>query len=211
MQAAPRGAEDGTIYWTDRADRLELAVVLEPEAPADRTLEAVYVLTVAVGDALAGLVPPALPVAYAWPGDLLLDGARVGGVRVALAPVAGAGAVPPWLVRGLTISVGPLADDPGRLPELTSLHGEGAGDVTVVAMVEAVTRHLLRWTNHWLEDGFVPVQSAWNRRCFRRGEVGQLTLGDRQLEGPVAGLDAAGALVVGEHRADLHQALGMLS
>ena len=89
VRAAPRGIDDGTVYWTDRTDRLELAIVLEPETPARRALEAVYVLTVAAGDALEQLLPPEVPVAFAWPGDLIVDGAKIGSVQVALAPVAG--------------------------------------------------------------------------------------------------------------------------
>ena len=53
VRAAPRGIDDGTLYWADRSDRLDLAIVLEPEAPAARTLEALYVLTLAAGDAMA--------------------------------------------------------------------------------------------------------------------------------------------------------------
>ena len=80
-RAAPRGVDDGTVYWTERHDRLEMAVVLEPEAPARTTLQAAHVLMVAVGDALGALVPPGKPVAFAWPTTLLLDGALLGRVR----------------------------------------------------------------------------------------------------------------------------------
>jgi BirA family transcriptional regulator, biotin operon repressor / biotin---[acetyl-CoA-carboxylase] ligase len=203
VRAAPRGVDDGTVYWADRPDRLDLAVVLEPEAPAARTLEAVYVLTVAAGDALGALLPPALPVAFAWPGDLILDGAKVGQVRAALAPVAGDEAIPPWLVLGLTMSVGPLGDDPGRLPDRTSLHEEGAGGVTAVQLVESVTRHLLHWTARWLEEGLGPVRAAWNPRCFRLGESSEFALADRRVAGEVRGLDAGGAFLVDGHRLEL--------
>ena len=112
VRAAPRGVDDGTLYWTERSDRVDLAVVLEPESPAAQTLEALYVLTVAAGDALGAALPPVVPVAYGWPGDLILAGARVGRVRAALAPVADADGVPPWLVVGLQIDVAALGDDP---------------------------------------------------------------------------------------------------
>jgi biotin-(acetyl-CoA carboxylase) ligase len=210
VQAAPRGVEDGTVYWTDRADRLEIALVLEPEAPAARTLEAVYVLTVATGEALAHLLPPAVPIAYAWPGDILLDGARAGRVRAALAPVADDADVPPWLVLGLTLELAPVGGDPGHLPDRTSLHEQGAGEVTVVELIEGVTRHLLRWTSHWLESGLDPARSAWNLRCFRRGRHAQLSLADERIEGTVAGLDGQGALVVGERRLELKDSLELL-
>jgi biotin-(acetyl-CoA carboxylase) ligase len=210
VATAPRGVEDGTVYWTDRADRLEIALVLEPEAPAARTLEAVYVLTVATGAALAHLLPPAVPVAYAWPGDILLDGARAGRVRAAVAPVAAGADVPPWLVLGLTVELAPAGGEPGRLPDRTSLHEQGAGEVTVVELIEGVTRHLLRGTGSWLESGLEPVRSAWNRHCFRRGRHGRLSLADERVEGIVAGLDDRGALVVGDRRLTLQDALELL-
>lgn len=210
VRAAPRGLDDGTVYWTDRADRLELAVVLEPEAEAGPTLEAVYVLTVATGDALGALLPPAKPVAYAWPGHVLLDGASLGRVRAALAPVAGEAGVPPWLVLGLELAVGPLGEDPGLTPERTSLAEEGAGDVTVAALTEAVARHFLHWTGRWLDDGLAPVRAAWNRRCFRRGEEERIVLGGRSLAGRVEGLAEDGAFVIGGERLRLLDHLGLV-
>ncbi len=208
--AAPRGIDDGTVYWTERADRLEIGLVLEPEAPAAPTLEAVYVLTVAVGEALAELLPPAVPVAFAWPGDVLLDGARTGRVRAALAPVADVADVPPWLVLGLTVDLAPLGDAPGRLPDRTSLHEQGAGEVTAAALLESVTRHLLFWTSRWLEDGLEPIRVDWNRRCFHLGRSGGLALASERVEGVVAGLDPGGALLVGERRVELGAALDLL-
>jgi biotin-(acetyl-CoA carboxylase) ligase len=203
VRAAPRGIDDGTVYWTDRADRLEVAVVLEPEAAAAATLESLYVMTVATGDALSALLPPLKPVAFAWPGHILLDGAGLGRVRAALAPVAGEDAVPPWLVLGLGIAVGPLGDDPGRFPDRTSLYEEGAGDVTVDALLESVGRHFLRWTGRWLDEGLEPVRASWNRRCFQHGEVGELVLGGERFAGPVRGLAEDGTFVIDRARLDL--------
>lgn len=210
VRAAPRGIDDGTVYWTDRTDRLEIAVVLEPETPSARTLEAVFLLTVATGEALANLLPPVVPIAYAWPGDILLDGARAGRVRAALAPVADAATIPPWLVLGLTIDLAPRPGGPGRVPDRTSLHAQGAGEVTVAELIEGIMRHLLRWTGRWLESGLDPARSAWNLRCFRRGRQGELVWAHGRIEGIVTGLDAGGAFVVGERRLELRDALGML-
>jgi biotin-(acetyl-CoA carboxylase) ligase len=209
-RAAPRGIDDGTVYWTDRADRLELAFVLEPEAGAARTLQAFHVLTVAAGDALGALLPPQLPVAFAWPGDLLLDGARLGRVRAALAPIADPLAVPPWLVLGLSLSVAPLGPEPGRFPDRIALHDAGAGEITVPRLVESVTRHFLAWTSRWLDEGFAPVRAAWNRRCFRRGETGAPVLLGERVEGEIGGLDAEGALMVDARRYPLAAMLDQL-
>lgn len=211
VRAAPRGVEDGTLYWTERHDRLDLALVLEPEAPAASALEALYVLTVAAGEALGTALPPAVPVAFGWPGDLILAHARVGRLQAALAPVAGADGVPPWLVIGLRIDVAPLDVDPGQMAERTSLHGEGAGDVGVVPLLESVSRRFLLWTGRWLESGPARVRAAWNARCYRRGETATLTFAGELVEGRVTGLDAHGAFVVGERSFDLLPCLDMLA
>lgn len=211
VRAAPRGVDDGTLYWTERGDRLDLAIVLEPEAPAARTLEAVYVLTVATGDALGAALPPVVPVAFGWPGDLILARARVGRVQAALAPVADTDGVPPWLVVGLRIDVAPLGENPGLVPDRTSLHGEGAGDVGVVQLVESISRHFLLWTNRWQEDGLAPIRAAWNARCYRRHETATLSLTDGPVEGRIDGLDAQGAFVVGGRPFDLLHCRHMLA
>lgn len=211
VRAAPRGVDDGTLYWTERSDRVDLAVVLEPEAPAAQTLEALYVLMVAAGDALGAALPPVVPVAFGWPGDLILAQARVGRVQAALAPVADTDGVPPWLVLGLRIDVAALGDNPGLMVERTSLHGEGAGDVGVVQLVESVSRHFLLWTNRWQEDSLAPIRAAWNARCYRRGETATLTLAEGPVEGRIDGLDVHGRFVVGGSSFDLLHCRDMLA
>ena len=147
VRAAPRGIDDGTVYWTERTDRLELAIVLEPETPARRALEAVYVLTVAAGEALGGLLPPGV-------GGLRLAGRphprrREGRHRAgALAPVAGPRRRPPWLVLGLALrSAAPRPGDADR----TSLR-RGARRA-VVQLVESIAGHLLHWIGRWQAGG----------------------------------------------------------
>ena len=167
IRAAPRGIEHGTVYWSERADLLDMALVLEPEAPASASLEAVHLLTVAGCEALAQLVPPALPVACAWPGDLLLDGARLGGVRAAMAPTIDPAAPPPWLVIGLRLRLDPF--------------GAASDTTTAAALVEAVTRHFLRWTGRMpgrrsgagarsLEPTLLPPRRARRARAGRRAD-----------------------------------------
>lgn len=207
----PRGLDDGTVYWTDRRDRLLLAVALEPEAPLPQTLLATYVLTVAVGDALGALLPPALPVAFAWPGGIVLDGARLGQLRVAVAAIAEPDSVPPWLLLGLDLAVGPVPHEPGATPDVTTLADAGAGEISVVQLAESVTRYLLHWTHRWQETGFADVRTAWNERCFRRGETATLALAAGQFMGSIAGLDGEGRFRIGEAALSLDAALPELA
>ncbi len=119
--------------------------------------------------------------------------------------------IPPWLVLGLTLDLAPLPRDPEPLPERTSLHDQGAGEVSATGLMAGVARHLLRWTNRRLELGLEPVRSAWNLRCYRRGRPSGLTFAEERIEGVVAGLDESGALVVGERRLTLAGGLDLLA
>ena len=184
IRAAPRGIDHGTVYWSEQAGLLDMALVLEPEAPASASLEAVHMLTVAGCEALAQLVPPALPVACAWPAEIVLDGARLGGVRATMAPTIDPTAPPPWLVVGLRL----------RLDFL----GDASDTATAAAMVEAVSRSFLSWSARCLKDGPAPVHAAWNGRCIHLGEPAELSLDGERITGLVAGLDAAGYFIVGD-------------
>ena len=68
----------------------------------------------------------------------------------------------------------------------------------------------MRWTGRWLESGLDQIRPPWNLRCFRRGRHGQLGLAEERIEGTVAGLDADGALVIGERRLALAHAMDLL-
>ena len=208
-RAAPRGLDDGTVYWSDRTDRLLLAVAIEPEAPRAEALRAVHVLGVAAVDALGALVPPGLSLAFAWPGDLVLDGARVGRVRAALGATADAGEVPPWLVLGLEVEVEASAGTPGDEPhDRASLADSGAGEaVTAVRLAEDTARHFLGWAQRCRDEGFGPVRDAWNARCFGRGAEATFEVAGQRRSGVVRGLDEGGDLCVGAAALPLEAAL----
>jgi biotin-(acetyl-CoA carboxylase) ligase len=209
VRAAPRGIEDGTVYWSARDDLLDMALVLEPELASLPTLDAVYLLAVATCEALGRLVPPTAAAACAWPGDLLLAGARVGGMRAGMAPTADPAAPPPWLVLGLCLQ---LADVPGGdLPDRTSLAAQGAGEITAPALLDAVCERFLRWAGRWREDGPASLYAAWNRRCYRCGETGMLTLHGEPIPGVIGGLDPEGRFVIGRRRLRLTDALELLA
>lgn len=193
---APRGLDDGTVYWCGRADRLGLAFALEPEVPRAAALGAVHVLTVAAGEAL-GL--PA--VAFAWPAGLVVDGAGVGRVRAAVGPTcAAAGAVPPWLVLGLDLR-------PPQAGEEPPVPADGpAGPAALMA--QRVARSFLAWNRRWREEGFAPVRAAWNARCLGLGEPATVRVrGGGFRSGEVGGLDEAGGLRVGDAVVPLETAL----
>jgi BirA family biotin operon repressor/biotin-[acetyl-CoA-carboxylase] ligase len=83
-------------------------------------------------------------------------------------------------------------------------------EVSVVELVEGVTRHLLLWIARWLDEGLAPVRAAWNRRCFRLGRSAEMSIGEVRAEGVIGGLDEEGALALGNLRLRLQEAMELL-
>ncbi len=172
--AAARAGEGeaGDFHWSQRLDRVELAIVLEPEPPVAESLTMLPLAMVAFGDALGAIGPPVLAVHFRWPDAVDVNGGFVGGFRVAMAEVENDDQVPAWLVIGFSIAVQmDLTDDaPGRKVNETTLYDEGCGDITADQLTESFARHFLTWVHRWEEEGFEPVRLAWLARLKQTDE-----------------------------------------
>lgn len=203
------GVLDGLLVLADRTDRLALALLLEPDRPRAPTLLALYLLANAAADALAARLPPLLPVTHRWPGGLLVDGAEIGRLRLAVAD--GPAEQPPaWIVLGLDIRLA-AGVEPGLEPDRTSLAELGCADTTAVELAEGVSRHFLTWLERLEQDGLGPVRATWNARCHERGRQVALALDGGPHVGTLRGIDADGALELGQTRLPLEAALGALA
>jgi len=173
IAAARAGAEAAALFWADRQDAVDLAVVLRPDVTAKYPENIAYVGMNAVGDALAGLLPEQAPVAFEWPDRILVNDGCIGGTRLAAAPTSSVGQVPDWMVWSVLLAIEPDPDDePGHHPDVTTLGDEFAYNelFSMADLLEAIARHFLRWTTRWQEDGFAPVRAAWMDRALGHHE-----------------------------------------
>jgi len=215
LEEADAGAGPGTVVWSVRPDRLDCAIVLAPDEPLAVSLPVAYVALLGLGDALGALGPPNVPVTFGWPDRIEVNGAEVGGIRLAAAPVISPAAIPDWMVIGIAIRIlgEPNDDSPGLHPHRTALHEEGFGEVEAMPLLESFSRHFLAWMNRWQEDGFDPVRNAWlSRASGHDGEI-KVERGGRTVTGSFTGIDSDGALLLGLedgiHRVPLGDALAI--
>ncbi len=193
---------DGLLVWNERRDRLQLALLLEPETSLAESLQALLVFTLATGDALGGFTAPALPLALRWPATVLIDGIELLRVRCAWEESDGAGAIPRWLVLGFDV---PMYEppEPGRTPDRLTIEGAAGEPVPPAAIVERFARLFLLWLDRWQGEGMAPIVRAWNQRLEGRGRVCRVRFGGIEAAGIVEGLDEEGRLVVGGRRLTL--------
>jgi biotin-(acetyl-CoA carboxylase) ligase len=150
--APERGA--GTLAWVRSAGRAEAAVVLEPELPLSAARLAFLAAANALADALAADGPPEIPVEFAWPGKLRVNGANCGTLRLAAPPGCAEDEVPAWLVLGMEARITlTLAVEPGERPDLTGLAEEGWEDLTAAELTAGWARHLMAGLDDWQAKG----------------------------------------------------------
>lgn len=196
--AARRGmTAAGDLFWRADEDRLDLALMLEPQVPARRCLDMLFAAMVAFGDAVGALAPPEVSIRYRWPCLLLANGAELGAVALAAAEDL-EGGVPRWLVVGLRAAIRPRpgAPEPGLAPQRTTLWDEGCGTLSRDRLLEAWSRHFLAWLDCWESEGSRPLLLAWQARGEAPGEAVRIAYDGGIVEGRFLGLDAAGDMLL---------------
>jgi hypothetical protein len=160
--AADAGA--GTLVHVGRFDLAEFAVVLEPDEPLRTARRALFAGLTALADALAVHAPPEKPVSFQWPATIWIDGAIVGGARLAWPAGASEEVAPEWLVFAAMIRTAATGGEgPGLHPLGTTLDAEGF-DHDPNRLVESFARHLMVAIDTWQQDGFAEVAKNYLSR-----------------------------------------------
>ena len=202
---AADGAAEGTLVWgleqtAGRGRRgrgwhsppgnLYMSAVLRPGKPAAQSALIGFVAAVALADALQDLGLAAARLHLKWPNDVLVDKAKVAGILVETAAIAGE--TPPWLVLGMGVN---LAHAPENTPYLaTTLRAAGLASVTVESLLETLAVRLAEWYGRWQNEGFAPVRAAWLKRATGLGEPIEVRLDQELLRGRFVALEEDGAL-----------------
>ncbi len=167
----------GTLVVQFAPGLVSFAVVLEPELPLRESQMAFALGMVALGDALAAHCPPERAVRLVWPDEIRFDKARLGGGRFALAPGAGPDDVPDWLVFGAElIADRDHIDEPGRLPDSTSLKEEAFDPPEDI--LSTFASYMMLYFDRWAHDG---IEAVTNRYLMRIDPP--LLRGVRRIEG----------------------------
>lgn len=185
---AQRRAPDegaGCLLWQrsgvpNGAGRFDFAVVLEPDTPLGEARRAFLAGMVAICEALAAHCPPERSVQIGWPGEILLDQSRLGGMRLAVAPGTAEEDVPDWLVLGVEL----IADRnhlamPGEKPGSVSLEEEEFVDPP--AVLESFASYLMLNFDRWKHEGFAAVARRYDERLATEGVL--TDAGDLVVEG----------------------------
>jgi hypothetical protein len=152
----------GTLVLVERADVLDLAVVLAPEEPLASARRAILAGMVALAEAVGAHGPPEMPLTFGWPDVLIFDGARLGGGRLGWPEDCTETELPDWLVFSCMLIVSKAgAGDPGLTPGSTALDEEGFPSGIRTVLVGSFARNLIRAFDLWAEGGFSVIAGRY--------------------------------------------------
>ena len=95
----------------------------------------------------------------------------------------------------MAITLDLSVENPGELPDRTTLHEEGAGEVTRTMLIESVSRHFLTWIDGWMNEGFKGVHENWLGRVVGSDQDITICHAGASLSGRVTGMDEDGNLL----------------
>jgi BirA family biotin operon repressor/biotin-[acetyl-CoA-carboxylase] ligase len=201
-ELARAGAPDGTVVvarrqtagrgrqgraWFSPEGNLHATVLLRAALPSARLTEPGFVAAIAVADA----VDAALGVPRArlkWPNDVLVDGAKVAGILVELLDDGD-------VLIGIGMNIRHVPDQvPYPATSLFALGAANDAESALARLLDALAAGLTRWRT----EGFAATRRSWLARGPAPGEPLRLRLGQRDVEGPFAGLDSDGALLLAD-------------
>lgn len=189
----------GDLVWGRDTERLDCAVVFEPEVGPERAAEMLFLAMVAFADSFGALAPPEVAISFGWPGTIRVNGGEVGHARAAMAAERDDDGAPLWLAVGLEVMLRRRwgrGEEPGASPHLTDLYEEGCGELTRTGMIESYARHLLVWIHDWEREGFKPVHQMWLYRADGHRAEATVTLGATRHRGRFVGLDDHGNMLM---------------
>lgn len=190
VQRAGRGRSGR--HWTSLPGNLSASLLLTLPVPQPKAYQLSLVAGVAVAHAILRTAPElAGRLQLKWPNDILVEGAKAGGILIESTTKGDAVAA----VIGLGINVVGSPDELDRA--VTCLGAHGGTVPSSQQLLEQVASEMECWLDVWsYGDGFAAVREAWLRTAHPLGEELRINAGETLTSGAFAGLSEDGALLL---------------
>ncbi len=178
-QTAGRGTQGRA--WDSPAGNLHLSILLRPRGPLREAPQWALLAAVALHQ-VAG------PTArLKWPNDLMLAGAKAGGILTETASTP-AGELD-WIVFGFGVNLAFAPEVPGRA---TAALGSEPPEDFAARLLDALSH----WRRIRVTDGFAPIRAAWIAAGPEPGAHLSILQGATRLAGRYEGLSEDGGLLL---------------
>lgn len=190
-QSSGRGR--GGRVWQSAEGNLQASLLLTTTCALEAMAQLSLVAGVAVCDAIAGIDEAharAAGLRLKWPNDILLAGAKAGGMLVESTQLSGDRVA----VIGVGVNVKEAPVVPGRAITALSDHGIVCDADDLLCRLSDM---MPLWLRTWDQGaGIGRIVEAWQERAGPKGELITIDTGGEVVTGGFAGLDESGALLL---------------
>lgn len=179
--------------WDSPPGNLYISFILPPEGEIQTASEFGFAAALAVADALERHLPQGMPVTIKWPNDILVQGAKIGGILLESVPTSKGGLAALVLGVGLNIRAAP-DNVPYRVTCLEAIAETPA--FARERLLCAVAHELEGWLTQRRHFGFRVLRNGWLARAKGIGEAITVRLPRETFHGTFVDLSEDGALIL---------------
>lgn len=183
--------------WVSPPGNLYASLLLRPDCSATAALGLSLLTAVAVRQAIAescGAPMSERALGLKWPNDILLNGAKVGGIL--LESTGTAGRAEHAVVIGVGLNVG---QHPDGLERSVAHLSSAAPALRVLELFEGLARTTDHWLGIWHNgQNFAAIRAEWLAYAHGLGASVSVRVNGTVVEGVFIGLDESGALRLGD-------------
>lgn len=206
------GAVDGTVViadsqsggrgrrgrpWSSPAGfNLYTSIILRPDISPARAPQLTLMSAVALAETVSmALADDGIRAEIKWPNDILLHGRKCAGILTEMKSV---GTAVEFIVIGIGLNLNIKKDSmDSSISELaTSLFIESGREFSRSALALSLYTAIENWYKLYLQEGFLPVQKAWNLLSGIQGRKVKAASGNGYENGIALGINEEGALLL---------------
>ncbi len=186
--------------WNSPPGNVYVSILFRPQRHWPAVPQLVYVVALAVHEALAAQIDPSQKLEIKWPNDILLNSGKLTGMLLeASGPAERGSALPAYVIAGIGINLRHAPEANQALYPPTSLLAQGQIPPDPALLVQGLRQAVAVNLQTWLASGFEPLRQRFLQRAHRLGQRVRLgTSADKQdyQDGIFEGIDEQGQLLL---------------
>lgn len=183
--------------WNDPAGNFAGTLVLRPNESPETVALRSFVAALALYDAFVSATGRPQAFSLKWPNDVLLNGAKVAGILLESAGMAGGQVSHIAIGIGVNLKEAPDASQlEARAVAPVSLSSETGVAVTPEEFLDLLAPAYAAYEAQFTTYGFAPIREAWLARAAKLGEVITARTSRDETVGTFETVDLAGNLVL---------------
>ncbi len=189
--------------WTSEPGNLFASLLLIDPAPPPRVAELGFVTSLALAEALRGILGGDPCLQIKWPNDILYNRAKLAGVLLESI------ALPNGLACVAGIGVNCRSHPGDTLYPATDLDAVIGREIAPDVVLEALSFEMGRWLDIWARgEGFAVIRAHWLALAAGIGEQIEVARTQETLTGLFRTLDATGRLILQRELGDIAVEVG---